>query len=62
MDFEQMKKIVDGAPDGATHYHRVFGKVDYTKKDGRDYYWWDFRTGNWYKDLDISDKDLIALN
>ena len=32
------------------------------KKDGRDYYWWDFRTGNWYKDLDISDKDLMALN
>ena len=44
MNLEQMKKIVDGAPDGATHYSEcnIFNNYPYYFKiQGNDVYIWE---------------------
>lgn len=40
MNLEQMKKIVNGAPDGATHYLIYDGCLYYFKKRGAQMHQW----------------------
>lgn len=57
---EQMQKIVDGAPEHATHYEVLFGNINYMQQHNGKWYWFGDVAKEWYLDC-MNDSERLNL-